>query len=156
MKIIMLTQGYFAQVDDEDFDRVAAHSWHIHFSKGVMYARRSYRKPGTRQVFKQYMHHFILGGSGVTDHKDGNGLNNQKSNLRPSNPSLNQGNTRLRKDNTSGFKGVAPSGDMWVAKCAGLVVGRFATKEDAAAAYDAAAIARFGEHARINRNSTTH
>lgn len=42
----------------------------------------------------------------ILDHIDGNPDNNRIDNLRPSNHSLNNQNTRLRKDNTSGYKGV--------------------------------------------------
>lgn len=42
----------------------------------------------------------------ILDHIDGTPDNNKINNLRPSNYSLNNQNTRLRKDNTSGYKGV--------------------------------------------------
>lgn len=157
MKMLPLTQGHFAQVDDEDFERASAHSWHVHSTDGLLYGRRSFRTPGTRQVSKQYLHHFLLGVRDViVDHRDGDGLNNQKHNLRLSDPTRNQGNTKLRKDNKSGFKGVQASGGIWVARCAREHLGRFEDKEEAALAYDLAAIAKFGDHARTNILKTIH
>lgn len=104
---------------------------------------------------KQYLHHFVLGQSEMlVDHRDGDGLNNQRSNLRLSDFTSNQGNARMRKDNTSGYKGVQRSSTpcKWTASCAGRSLGVYTTKEDAAVAYDCGAISRFGEHAFTNFN----
>jgi hypothetical protein len=83
------------------------------------------------------------------DHKDWNGLNNQRNNLRSASHSQNLGNGRFRRG-ISGFRGVAAVGDRWRAYVAGIHLGTFATPEEAARAYDAAAIARFGEFATTN------
>jgi hypothetical protein len=90
------------------------------------------------------------------DHEDGNGLNNQRSNLRIASPTQNQGNARRRKDNTSGYKGVSwyRRTNKWKAhirvdkKLRHL--GYFIDLTDAARAYDAAALEHFGEFAHLN------
>lgn len=90
------------------------------------------------------------------DHRNGNGLDNRRANLRVTTHALNCANSRKRTTNTSGFKGVSfdRRRGNWRAyivkdyKQRGL--GRFSTPEAAAAAYDAAAVALFGEFARTN------
>lgn len=95
------------------------------------------------------------------DHRDTNRLNNRWSNLRAATRSQNIANCRTPKDNTSGIKGVTfdKTRQKWraqigIGKCEkgywytkGL--GRFDTKEQAAAAYQAEAMRRFGEFARL-------
>ena len=90
------------------------------------------------------------------DHVDGNGLNNQRSNLRPTTQAQNLANQLKRLGVTSKFKGVCwrdrPS--PWRATITvdgrqrGL--GSFADEEQAARAYDAAALDLFGDRARLN------
>ena len=88
------------------------------------------------------------------DHINGNVLDNRLSNLRICTPSQNQANSKLPKNNTSGYKGVSKNGDGWKAKIrvdyAYYYLGTFLTKEEAARAYNAAAIKYFGEFARLN------
>lgn len=152
---IPLIGGIVALVDDADFEAVmAAGSWHADHNAHLIYAARNIRRPdGTPAT--QRLHTFILAAAFV-DHRDGNGLNNQRSNLRPATPSQNQANSRRRRDNTSGYRGVSLNKRVgrWVAqitvkgKSRGL--GYFATPEEAAARYDVAAIEAWGEFARPN------
>ena len=92
----------------------------------------------------------------MIDHKDLNRANNAWSNLREATNQNNMRNGSLRKDNKSGFKGVTwrPDQQRWRAtiKFNGKQnhVGNFKTKEEAAAAYDAAALTYFGEFSNIN------
>lgn len=91
----------------------------------------------------------------MVDHIDGNGLNNTRVNLRVANSTENARNTRLRKDNTSGFKGVTwhKKNRKWraVIKVDGgqKHLGMFDTLEAAYAAYCKAALHYFGEFARL-------
>lgn len=86
MKEIPLTQGKIAKVSDADFTRVRnAGSWQAHVNQsGLWYAKRKFRvKSGERKTV--FMHRFILDCQYEechVDHKDGDGLNNQRSNLR--------------------------------------------------------------------------
>jgi hypothetical protein len=85
-----------------------------------------------------------------------NGLDNRRSNLRPATPSQNSGNARRPSDNTSGFKGVTFYGrtGRWRAYIGGHLrqrhLGYFRTAEEAARAYDEAAIDTWGEFAHLN------
>jgi hypothetical protein len=89
------------------------------------------------------------------DHRDCNPSNNAISNLRPANPSLNAGNSRISKRNTSGYKGVSwnKRKKRWQAYIhmpdgRQKTIGRFSRIEDAAEAYRKASLVRFGEFAR--------
>lgn len=155
MREIPLTSGGFALVDDEDFDRVTeAGSWYAHESLNTSYATQNYRPDGGKYTTRR-MHSFITGLPYV-DHVNGNGLDNRRTNLRLATASQNQANQRMRRDNTSGFRGVywhAP-GRRWraliIAKGKRISLGYYDAREDAARAYDAAAIEFFGEYARPN------
>lgn len=104
MKEIPLSQGKFALIDDEDFELVSKYKWHIS-KKG--YART---EPGKKKKINTAipLHRLIMNApAGVmVDHKDLDKLNNQKSNLRIATFTQNNRNVGIRKDNTSGFKGV--------------------------------------------------
>lgn len=97
MAYIPLTKGKFALVDDEDFEWLFHKHWQ--FSSG------GYAKTGIKGEF---MHRLIMKASIGTeiDHINQNKLDNRKENLRFVNHSQNVHNTRERKDNTSGQKGV--------------------------------------------------
>jgi hypothetical protein len=89
------------------------------------------------------------------DHKDGNPSNNRFSNLRKATASENIANSKKRRDNTSGFKGVSwdKGAKKWSAKIGvsgrKLHLGLFDTPEAAHAAYLTAAHKHFGEFARV-------
>lgn len=93
----------------------------------------------------------------MVDHIDGNGLNNQKANLRVCEPNQNQYNRLLQKNNTSGFKGVSffPETGQWRARIGiggkrRISLGLFPTKEEAYAAYCEAAKIHHREFARLS------
>lgn len=159
MKTIPLTRGQVASVDDEDYERVNAVKWYAQKNRNTWYAQRGSQT--CRYDFMR-MHHFILGipSSVIVDHKDGDGLNNTRANLRISSRSLNGQNRHSSRNNTSGFRGVVrtPNG-CWAAqikhtqigdKKRHYYLGRFDTAEDAARAYDLKARELFGEAAYQN------
>lgn len=150
MKVIPLTQGKFALVDDEDFDSLVTVKWR-YMRDG--YAARSIRINGKQKY--EAMHRRIIGISRDdarhVDHKDGNKLNNQRSNLRICTDAENHRNALLRSDSTSGFKGVSRSKGRWRA-CISFegkqkYLGIFESPEEAHAAYCKAADKYFGEFA---------
>lgn len=157
MKEIQLTQGKIALVDDEDFDRVNQLKWCaqcIHTRKGWRAISNAPRVQGRGRTL--YMHRFLVPGQIQIDHKDGNGLNNQKSNLRPATPSQNAANQRKLSKSSSVFKGVKwhRTGHCWQAQIgvngAYVYLGVYASEADAAHVYDYAARIYFGEFARLN------
>lgn len=104
MKKIPLSQGKFALVDDDDFERVSKWKWS--YFKAQDGCERAVRNNGKTSV---YLHRFLVEppkGYEV-DHIDHDGLNNQKSNLRIATRSQNAANRRLQSNNTSGYIGVS-------------------------------------------------
>jgi hypothetical protein len=105
VKLIPLTQGKFAMVDDADHGWLIQWKWYFH-SQG--YAARSLWIAGENRSTCILMHNVInppVGGL-ETDHLDRDRLNNQRSNLKSKTHSGNMHNQSLRVDNTTGAKGV--------------------------------------------------
>jgi hypothetical protein len=160
MKKIPLTQGKFALVNDEDYERVNKHRWCAAKQGNVFYAQRCITLNKIERMEK--MHRFILripfGERREIDHKDGNGLNNTKENLRVSSRSQNTQNGRLSKRNTSGYKGVheEKSSGKWIAAIMANGIrknlGRFDNRQEAAKMYDAAAKILHGNFAKTNED----
>ncbi len=100
MKRILLTQGKFAIVDDEDYEKLSQYRWYLLNIKkyNLRYAYRSVMKKGKVSVF--LMHREILGlkkGDGIkTDHRNHNGLDNRRINIRPCTHSQNIWNQRKK------------------------------------------------------------
>lgn len=152
---IPLTQNKVALVDDEDYEDAVKHKWCAMHIRGRWYAARTCN--GTTQ----YLHTFILGKfpGWVVDHIDGNGLNCTDRNMRYCRPAQNQRNRAIHKNNVTGFKGVSfmatgKRKKRWRALIGAegqhIHIGIFATPEEAARAYDLAAIKYHGEFARLN------
>jgi hypothetical protein len=144
MKKIPLTQGKFAIVDDEDFEFLNQWKWHAHKGGNTFYAERNIRKSDGKKTTIA-MHQVLakrLGFKHRADHIDGNGLNNQKSNLQDltNKQKQNAEKQRLSKNNTSGHKGVCwfKRDSKWLARIRhngkGTHLGLFDKLEDAIAA----------------------
>jgi hypothetical protein len=148
-RLIALSRGEYAIVDAVDYDWLSQWKWT--YSSG--YARRTVQENG--KEIRVYMHRQILNPLScfLVDHINRNKLDNRKSNLRLSNKSLNAANSKVRIDNTSGFKGVAYNSDLkkWVAKLNRQHIGVFYSKEEAALAYNARAIEVYGEFITLNK-----
>jgi hypothetical protein len=103
VKQIELTRGYKALVDDSDFELVNKYKWRVNVgAHGNIYAYRSVKNKGKRTFI--YMHKMVIKTTEQVDHIDGNGLNNQKENLRACTHTENMRNRRLFKNNTSGHE----------------------------------------------------
>lgn len=154
MKLIPLTQGFSATVDDSDHKELSRHKWHAEIRPNIVYARRD---SGTRNKKVRIYMHTQLTGARVTDHKDSNGLNNTRDNLRPCTQSLNCAGKRISKNNTSGFKGVSFKKTIkrWTAQIKKgrkyIHIGCFKSATEAAKAYDSVATLIFGEFAKTNK-----
>ena len=157
MKKIPLTRGYFAIVDDEDFEYL--NQWKWLYSNG--YAARSQHvsfKDGVQVSKNIQMHRVILNTPDglLVDHKNNNGLDNRKNNIRNCTYAENARNQKLSKRSSTGFKGVS-----WKKShekfCANIKIGKkqihlglFACKIEAARAYNEAALKYHGEFACLN------
>jgi hypothetical protein len=156
MKRIPLTKGKEALVDDQDYECVSQFRWHTSVSGVSNHAAR--KEPGSRKTV--YMHQLVASlmdiPTGVhIDHKDTNGLNNCRDNLRQATHRKNLMNRGPQTNNTSGFKGVyLYRGTKWRAtitvKGKNYHIGNFDDKVEAAKAYNTAAKKHFGEFAWLN------
>lgn len=149
MKRIKLTQGKFALVDDADYEMLNKWKWCAIKSGKNFYAQRYHSIIMHREILQTP--------KGLeTDHIDGNGLNNQRSNLRIATHSQNGKNRGKCNNNTSGFKGVSwnKKNKRWQAniKINGKrkYLGEFTSKELAHIAYCEACTKYHGEFANLN------
>lgn len=150
--LIPVGPTHFAIVDAADFATAEAYKWYVlrgHTGKLYAYSQRT------------YLHRLIAGTPKgyETDHINGNGLDNRRANLRTASRSQNSANTwkpRRAGGCSSKYKGVSwrKGRGKWAAyiqvngKTTNL--GSFASEADAARAYDIAALAAWGQFARLN------
>lgn len=140
-----------ALVDPADLELVGAYRWRLHTSG---YVSTNVKRDGRQRTI--YLHRLILDpGPGLTvDHGNRDKLDNRRANLRPATRIQQNANQRRRADNTTGYRGVGRARGRWRAQIdvAGRqrFLGHHATAEDAAAAYNAAAVEAFGEFAVLN------
>lgn len=158
MIYIELTQGYWTYVEENDAD-LAQFKWSLYKNRsGNKYAIRDVRIDGktTRlllhRVIAERLSIRALDVYDFVDHKDGNGLNNARANLRVCTSAQNQQNRRVMANTITGFKGVALSRNRRNPYTAQIKVkgkliylGCFPNPEAAHAAYCEAAQEYFGE-----------
>ncbi len=151
MKLIPLSRGLTAKVDDADFEELSKYKWYAVKCFGKYYARRS---EGRNK--KIYMHRQLAGNPLHlhVDHKDGNSLNNQRENLRNANVAQNMANRKAFENCSSSFKGVTKNGEKWIARIGTngdqIYIGCFTSEIEAALAYDKKAYELHGEFAVTN------
>lgn len=148
MKKILLTQGRFALVDNEDYHKLSKFKWFAMKSKRRFYAARKIRvSKGKQRTF--FIHQAILGDPPPTlkrldiNHKDGNGLNNRRKNLEWATRAINM-RSKIRKaiGTTSVFRGVSfnRATDSWRASVWDADhhyhIGLFEIEQEAAEAFD--------------------
>lgn len=151
---------YFAQVDDSDYDELIKHSWSVLKTKcGILYA---VKKTGIGNGTVR-LHRFIMK---VTDpkmeidHKDGDGLNCQRNNMRIATHEQNNYNRKTKgKSKYNGVSWCKERGS-WEAciKANGIRhrLGRFKDEETAARVRDKKAIQLHGEFAKLNFPLNSH
>ena len=143
MRKIKLSQGKYTLVDNEDYDFLNQWKWSCAKKRGLMYA---YRKENGRQDGKTlHMHRVVMKSPEdkniVTDHINGNGLDNRRINLRLVDFSVNSLNRSKGTNSTRNRfgAGVNKKGKKFVAQICILSknrhIGTFDTKEEAQKAY---------------------
>jgi len=158
MKTIPLTQGKIVLVDDEDYEYLNQRKWYASKRGNTWYAIRIVCIPKQRTI---RMHRVILNApNGMqVDHINSNGLDNRKSNLRLCTHAENQRHQQLSCRNSTGFKGVSfdkrnPQKTYYA--CINLnnkqiYIGCYHTAEEAAQAYDKAALKYHKKFALTNK-----
>jgi len=154
MKLIPLSQGKFAKVDDEDFAKLSGSEWYAHKGHSGFYAVRNGPRLTSGNQSTVYMHRVIMNapiGSEV-DHKNHDTLDNQKSNLRVGTKYNNMKNRRgAPKHSKSGIRGVYwfKSKSRWGASIQvdgkRIFLGLHDEKSSAASAYASANKKYFGD-----------
>lgn len=152
-------RGRLVLVDDADYDLVVRYHWMARETVHSRWTEGPYAYgylPGGPGRKPRILLHTLLTGWPRTDHRDGNTLNNQRSNLRPANASQNGANRRPGIGHSSRYKGVGwdKNAGKWRARIrvqgSERYLGHFGDEAYAARAYDAAARELFGEFARPN------
>jgi hypothetical protein len=148
MKTLTLPSGQEVLFDDEDAALVLGSKW-----RAVPGRSTTYAASGSRS---RYLHRVIMNPARgqVVHHRNGNGLDNRRSNLVVGTQSMNIGAKRI-KPGRSGYRGVYPTpSGKWLAEIKvdyrKRRLGVFADPWAAAQAYNAAATEAWGEHAQLN------
>lgn len=145
----LVIKGFTVLLHDEDVPLLNGRTWGIQINpNGRIYVRSTRPRP---QV---YLHRLLTAAQpGMdVDHANANALDNRRVNLRVATRTQNNANNRRR--NPSGFRGVTPRGERWIARVMTggrpMHLGVYDSLHEAARAYDAAARELFGEFARLN------
>lgn len=165
MKTILLTKGYYAKVDDDDYDRVNSFKWRaIKNSSGSVHAARMGQKRNKQKNIK--MHRFILNApkGRFVDHINYDCLDNRRKNLRLCTPHESSYHRRAKPNSSSKYKGVfwekgkIYKGKQYLGKWQAQIkhnykaiyIGRYDSEIEAAKAYDKKARELYGEFAELN------
>lgn len=153
-----LTRGLFATIDTADEKLVSGMLWYAHPAsrKGRSFFYAKGKAPGDSPLV--YLHRLLLCFPILhCDHRDRDGLNNRRCNLRLVTHRENMLNVSSHGGSASKYKGVSPSGSDVNPWRAGIAVndvyehiGTFETEEDAAIAYNRRAVELHGELAVLN------
>lgn len=155
-RLIPLTQGEYAKVDPEDYEWLMQYNWTAIRKENSWYATRSMSVLG--KSVQCYMHRMIMEPPDdmFVDHKNHDGRDNRKANLRIATAKQNCWNRNVRRGSSSKYIGVSwlESRSKWqvTAYIGGKsrFVGYFEDEETAARAYDAAVSEERGEFAVLN------
>jgi HNH endonuclease len=148
-----LSSKFWTLVDDED-NWALSYVWHFRTDDYTYYVYRTLKLDG--KWIKKQLHREILDAPpGVQiDHRNGNGLDNRRENLRLATNTQNSYNARRSRRNTSGIKGVSwnKHNQRWEAYIRAngkrRHLGYYQQLEDAAAARTKAELEYHGEFAR--------
>lgn len=155
-----LAAGRVALVDDEDHELVMCYRWRVWEARrpglhdAGPYAVTHVTRNGKQRMLRM---HTLITGYARTDHRNHDGLDNRRQNLRDATAAQNARNRRPNaRPGSSQFKGVTwrAALNKWVARFAFdnkvRQIGYFADEIEAARAYDAVARDAFGDFAWLN------
>jgi hypothetical protein len=170
-----IKEEHYVYLDEEDFKRISEaiedagskadpRKWQLTFNtsdaKRLYYAKKNFNGRGGKQ-WKMHRLIMLLRGYVIEgfeiDHKDGNTLNNRFSNLRLATSSQNKTSRGVRADNRIGYKGVGknPNGTKYTSYIIRdgkkKSLGSYSSPDEAALAYNRAAIELWGEYAWTNK-----
>lgn len=156
MKEIPLSRGLVAIVDDEDFEYLSQWKWHLFRTKDGDYATRNIRLNSKRTKIRMHTQLMTPPDGLVVDHRNGDGLDNRRSNLRVC--TLTENNCNRRGSGASKYLGVSYKSRQGKytaqiyqhGKGKQIHLGSFLNEIDAARAYDRIAPSIHGEFARLN------
>ena len=158
MKTILLTQNKIALVDDRDYEQLSQYKWYAKNEGNTWYAVRGSKKldgKGKQKLIRMHREIMNTQKGVMVDHRNGNGLDNRKENLRICTIQQNAYNrTRSQKNNKLGIKGVSWDKKLKKYKAGikfngkSIHLGYFNVLGDADSAYRKAEEKYFGEFAR--------
>lgn len=156
MEMTIISRKYgekIVLIDDEDYDKIKDYKWCVVKESNRFYSMTKIKNKSVK------MHRLIMDYPKMVDHINGNGLDNRKSiNLRECNHSKNGMNQNKQYNKTTNYKGVSfdKSRNKYKAYLKYnqkyIFLGRFKTEDQAAIAYNIAALKYFGDFARPNVN----
>lgn len=147
--LVVSMKGYKVRISLGDLWTFVSRRWHVSLSSdGRPYLRAA---SGSRE----YFHRVVCPEGDVTDHRNGDTLDNRRENLRPASRSENALNCRPRKDGT-GHRGVSPDRGRFRVRITvngnRVSIGTFKTLEEASKAYEEASIVAHGAFSPAGRS----
>lgn len=160
---IVLASGEISLVDEIDFEFLNQWPWYCHLARGHVYAARHERRSETGRIDRAtiFIHQIVLTRMdliGLADHRNNDGLDNRRENIRVSTYSTNGANRGKQRNNSSGYKGVFDLGNGSYRAYIRINnvthnLGHYSSPERAALRYNAVAKRVFGEFAYQNEVS---
>lgn len=146
-------ENRFCIIDKKDYNIVKDYRWKVSQDSNTFYVQG--RKNGKGHPIPIHRVLFNLTDSKTTvDHINGNGLDNRRQNLRVCTQLENNKNAKIRKDNTSGYKGVHKMKNRYSARIQSngkrITIGYYDTAEDAAKAYNDYSLKLHGNYGKLN------
>jgi hypothetical protein len=154
---IYLGESEWVILDPQDYYTFANFKWSLGGNGKKFYCVRGVKNEiGEIKIVRLHRQIIEAPDGLLVDHRNGNGLDNRRTNLRIATQSQNMQNRQKRKNSTSRFIGVwfVKNKNLWESRITyqgkRLWLGRFKSEISAAHAYDSAAKKYHGEFARLN------
>ncbi len=157
-KVIILADGALVKVGVEDYDYLSQFNWHridTHYAKRAIYHPT---RPSIMQMHREVALRAGYSLASQIDHKntDDEIYSNERTNLRAATASQNAANRRKSLNCSSAYKGVTYKKGKGIFRAYIMIdgsekhLGYYKNEEDAARAYNVAALRYFKEFARLN------